>query len=718
MKQVTQNYYSGDLKVEELPLPVVRKGWILVGNHVSLISAGTEKSSVNLAQKNLVGKSLERPEMAKKVFAQIRKDGVVDTVKLVLNRLDTPAALGYSCAGTVLSVGEGTQGFVQGERVACAGQNYASHAEVICVPKNLCVKIPEHVNFEDAAFVTLGAIALQGVRQADVRLGERIAVIGLGLLGQLTVQMLKASGCLVLGSDLDSTKNQLARQSGADVVVSPEELTDAAKDFTRYYGLDAVIITASTKDSSPVELAGEITRKKGRVVVVGAVGMNIPRQMFYLKELELRLSTSYGPGRYDPLYEEQGQDYPYGYVRWTENRNMEAFLTLIAQKKLNIPPLVSERFPIEQATKAYELLLNKSSSSMGILLTYQPQAPVLHGEVIPVCPAKPSGQVVLGLIGVGNHVKDRLLPRFSEWKAVQYQAVCTTTPVKARDIAEKLHATYCTCDYQEVLRDPSINTVLIGTRHDSHGFLVKEALTAGMHVFVEKPLCLQESELEAIKQAYDQAAHLGLQLLVGFNRRFSSHLERAREFFHVRQNPLVMNFRVNAGSIPSSHWIQDLEIGGGRILGEACHFVDYLQALCGALPVSVQAAKISFHASGILDDQCVITIQFQDGSVGNLVYVAGGDSAVAKERLEVFGDGKTLILDDFRVTECYSGGKKDVFRSRKQDKGFGVEVDRFLTGVTRGDQPIIPFHEIESVTRTCLLATQSLITGERYSLEH
>lgn len=716
MKQVIQNYYSGDLQVEELPLPPVRKGWLLVANHVSLISAGTEKSSVNLAQKSLVGKAMERPEMAKKVLAQIHKDGLVDTLKLVLNRLDTPAALGYSCAGTVLAVGEGVTGFAIGDRVACAGQNYASHAEVVSVPKNLCVKIPDGVSFDDAAFVTLGAIALQGVRQADVRLGERVGVIGLGLLGQLTVQMLKAGGCLVLGSDLDPMKNQLAERLGADLVVSPEALVAAAHDFTGHHGLDAVIITASTKDNGPVEAAGEIARKKGRVVVVGAVGMNVPRQSFYLKELELRLSTSYGPGRYDQQYEEQGQDYPYGYVRWTENRNMEAFLALLAQKKLNISPLVSDRYAIENASKGYEALMNASSASLGILLTYQPSPQALLDRVIQVSPSPSTGRIALGLIGAGNHVQDRLLPRLKEWKAVRVHAVCTTTPVKAKDLAKKLGATYCTCDFQEVLQDPSINAVLIGTRHDSHGILVQEALAAGKHVFVEKPLCLRETELQAIKRAYQESAEQGLQLLVGFNRRFSSHLNHAREFFQTRRNPLVMNFRVNAGPIPSTHWIQDPELGGGRIVGEACHFVDYLQALCGSLPVSVQATRISFHTSGMTDDQCLLTLQFQDGSIGNIVYAAGGDTGLPKERLEVFGDGKTLILDDFRITECYENGKKRVFRSAKQDKGFGEEINRFVTSITRGDQPVIPFHEIEAVTQACLSAVQSVVTGERYSI--
>ena len=716
MKQVVQNYYSGDLSVEDTPLPSVRKGWLLVANQASLISAGTEKSSVNLAQKSLVGKALDRPDMARKVMAQIHKEGVVNTLKLVLNRLDTPAALGYSCAGTVLAVGDGVRAFGVGDRVACAGQNYASHAEVVSVPKNLCVKIPEGVEYEEAAFVTLGAIALQGVRQAEVRLGECIGVIGLGLLGQLTVQLLKASGCLVVGSDLDPAKNQLAKQFGADLVVSPEELVSAAQDLSRHHGLDAVIIAASTKDNQPVELAGQIARKKGRVVVVGAVGMTVPRDVFYAKELELRLSTSYGPGRYDSSYEEEGQDYPYGYVRWTENRNMEAVLALLAQKKLVTAPLVSQRFSIEQAKRGYEVLLDTSSPCLGIVLTYNPSPDLLRDRVVQISPSKPAGQVTLGLIGVGNHVRDRLLPGFAGWKAVQFRGVCTTTPVKARDLAQKLSASFCTSHYQEILQDSSINAVLIGTRHDSHGFLVREALEAGKHVFVEKPLCLKEEELQDIKQAYRKSAHQGLQLFVGFNRRFSQHLEKAKEFFQGRRNPLIMNFRVNAGMIPDTHWIQDPAIGGGRLVGEVCHFVDYLQALCGALPVSVHANRIAFHTSGVTDDQCLISLQFQDGSIGVIVYAAGGDTAVPKERLEVFGDDKTLIMDDFRTSELYANEKKRVFRSSHQDKGFQEEINQFVTGITRGDQPVIPFCEIEAVTQTCFLASRSLMTGERYPI--
>jgi threonine dehydrogenase-like Zn-dependent dehydrogenase len=423
--------------------------------------------------------------------------------------------------GTVAAVGVDAAQFSVGDRVACAGQNYASHAEVVYVPKHLCVKLPATVEFEDAACVTLGAIALQGVRQAEPRLGDRIAVIGLGLLGQLTVQMLKAAGCRVLGSDLDPVKLDLARRLGADDASGPSELIEKAAGFSEGHGVDTVIITASTKDNGPVEIAGAIARKKGKVVVVGAVGMNLPREPYYKKELDFKLSMSYGPGRYDSSYEEKGQDYPYGYVRWTENRNMSAFLDLVGEGKIQLKPLITHRFEIDQAEAAYRMMTEGHTSYMGMLITY----PLNHQQAlrasIDVVTSKPTGPLTLGLIGAGNHVKDMLLPQLQSLPSISIRAVCTASGINAKALAEKLRAGYCTSDYHEVLRDPAINTVVIGTRHDTHGLLVVKALEADKHVFVEKPLCLTEEELDAIRVVYQDKATKGLRLIVGFNRRFS-----------------------------------------------------------------------------------------------------------------------------------------------------------------------------------------------------
>ena len=720
MKQVVQHYRSGVLEVQEVSAPSLQPGGLLVANCASLISAGTEKATVHLAQKSLAGKAMERPDLVRKVLGKIRKEGLADTFRMVFERLETPAALGYSCAGEIMGLGDRVTGFSIGDRVACAGQNYASHAEVVMVPKNLCVKIPEGVEFDEAAFVTLGAIALQGVRQTEARLGEHIAVIGLGLLGQLTVQLLKAAGCSVLASDLDPAKLKLAVSLGADIAVAPDSLSDAAADFTEGYGVDTVLLTASTKGNEPVEIAGEIARRKGRVVVVGAVGMNIPRESYYKKELELRLSTSYGPGRYDREYEEKGHDYPYGYVRWTEQRNMAAFLSLLQEKKIDVRPLITHRFPIERGEEAYRLMMEGRDSYLGILVTY----PSVEGasqkrpdRIILLNPSRVPTGLQLGIIGAGNHVKDRLLPYLKGMEEVFIRAVCTGTGLHAKAVAEKTEAAYCTTNYLDVLKDDTVNAVLIGTRHQDHGPMVLEALRMEKHIFVEKPLCLYEEELEEITFLYAEKVKKGLQLMVGFNRRFSPHLLEAKRFFQNRKNPLVMLFRINAGAIPREHWIQDPEVGGGRIVGEACHFIDFMQALCGAMPVSVHARRIARSHSGLTDDQSLLSFSFGDGSIGTVLYTAGGDPGLAKEHFEAFGDGKVFVLDDFIRSEFYSGGKKKIFKTRKQEKGFQAEMARFVESVVQGHGPAIPFQEIRAVMQACFRAVESFKTGAVYSLE-
>lgn len=698
-------------------MPALRSGGLLVENRYSLISAGTEKSSVSIARKNLAGKAMERPDLVRKVLDRVRKDGLVETMKMVFARLDTPGALGYSCAGVVLDVGGEAEGFSIGDRVACAGQNYASHAEVVYVPKNLCAKIPEGVELEQASFVTLGAIALQGVRQAEPRLGDGVAVIGLGLLGQLTVQMLKANGCLVLASDIDPAKLDLAKKYGADVVATPDLLIERAAAFTHGKGIDLVIITASTKDNGPVEVAGEIARKKGRVVVVGAVGMTIPREPYYVKELELRLSTSYGPGRYDGEYEEKGHDYPYGYVRWTEKRNMEAFLDLMRQGKVIVRDLITHRFPIAEAGNAYALMMENTEPYLAMLLHYDNgTGTTSEKRMVRLGTASAPARVNLGIIGAGNHVKDMLLPRLTAMKNVGVSAICTATGINAKNLAEKVGAAYCTTDFHQILDDPSINAVLIGTRHDSHASMVTGALNAGKHVFIEKPLCLTEDELTKIAGLYRAVAARGVRLMVGFNRRFSPHAREMQALFAGRSDPLVMVYRVNAGSIPGNHWIQDSLEGGGRILGEACHFIDYMQAISGAAPVSVHGRRIRQHSSGIVDDQSIFSFTFGDGSIGTLVYAAGGSTILSKERFEAFGDGKSVVMDDFMVSEFYARGRARKFKTGKREKGFQEEMACFVGMVLGAGEDAMPFEGIESVTRATILAARSLQTGQVYEV--
>jgi len=715
VRQVVQNFRSGELRIEDVPEPGVRSGGLLVANVCSLISAGTEKATVNVAKKNLLGKALEKPEMVRKVLDKARKDGIADTLNMVFQRLDSPVALGYSCAGVVLDVGRRVRGFAVGDRVACAGQNYASHADVVSVPRNLCVPIPAGVDFEDAAYVTLGAIAMQAVRQTDPRLGEVVAVIGLGLLGQLAVQILKANGCRVLATDIAADKLDLARSFGADQAVLPGALAEAALALTGGQGVDAVIVAASTRESGPVATAAEICRRKGRVVILGAVGMDLPREPFYQKELELRLSTSYGPGRYDPEYEEKGHDYPYGYVRWTEGRNMEAFLWLLQAGKVNCKALTTHRFRIDEAESAYQLMLAGTEPYLGMLLTYPERLPGARPVVVPpVAAPAASGHLSLGLIGAGNHVRDMLLPHLRDRADVRLRWVCTATGVNANALGERFGIAGRTTSHQDVLSDPDVNAVLIGTRHDSHASLVIAALQAGKHVFVEKPLCLSEEELGQVRAAYQSAR--GLRLLVGFNRRYSSHGRQIRQFLQDRGEPLVMAYRVNAGAIPAGHWVQDAEAGGGRIVGEGCHFLDFMQFVCGAPPSSVQGRAIGRHSSGITEDQCVLTFGFGDGSIGTLIYAAGGDKAVPKERFEAFGAGRSVVLDDFLVTDLYAQGQRRRFKSPKRDKGFAAEMDQFRREVVEGAPSSMSFAEIEAVSLASILAARSLVTGESYSL--
>jgi len=571
---------------------------------------------------------------------------------------------------------------------------------------------------EEAAYVTLGAIAMQGVRQAAPDLGSVVAVIGLGLLGQITVQLLKANGCRVVAADVVAPRCDLAVELGADVAVPPEKLADAVAPLSDGHGADLVIVTASTKANGPVELAAEVARRKGRVVVVGAVGMDLPRPPFYEKELELRLSMSYGPGRYDSDYEEKGQDYPYGYVRWTERRNMASFLDLVAEGKVNVTRLTTHRFAIEEAEAAYGMIMDGKEPSLGVLLTYgNEEAPRAAAPArLTLAPRASSNNTRLAIVGAGNHVKGALLPALQAVKGATLAAVCTEKGINAKNLAEKVGAEFCTTDYREILADDTIDAVVIGTRHDTHADIVLAALEAGKHVFVEKPLCLTAEELDEIGRLYREKASLGLQFMVGFNRRFSAHMEKAKAVFADRREPLVMHYRVNAGAVPPEHWIQDPQVGGGRIVGEACHFVDYLQVLAGSEIVAVQAASIGHHASGITDDQASLTLSFADGSLGSILYSAAGDRGLAKERCEAFGSGTVVVMDDFLQSEIYRRGRKEVFKTRKVDKGFQPQMSAFLAAI-RGEAALpMTFEEVERVTRTCFLAVDAMRSGQRLSV--
>lgn len=704
MKQVIQNFRSGVLKVDEVPETICRNGGILVDNVASLISAGTEKMTVDLAQKSLVGKAAERPDLVKQFIGKLKRDGVMATLRTVKAKLDTPLALGYSCAGIVREVGAGVSDFQPGDRVACAGMNYASHAETVFVPKNLAVKIPDGVSFDEAAFVTLGAIALQGVRTAEVKLGDAVAVIGLGLLGQLTVQILKAAGCRVIGIDLDASKVDLAREFGCDYgILRSDDVESVIKQFTDSFGADAVIVTAAADTNDPIELAGTIARDRAIVSMVGAVPMNIPRKVYYEKELQLRLSRSYGPGRYDAQYEERGVDYPIGYVRWTERRNMQEFLRLVATKAVKLDRLITHRFPIEQAEQAYEMITGKSGQSyLGILLTYAEAEPQRAVNVVKLRSAAAKAEVKLGVIGAGNFAKSVLLPRLAKISGIGLVGLATATGRTAKAVGEQFGFEFCTTDYRELLRRDEINTVLIATRHDTHAAITAEAVRAGKTVYVEKPLAISEAGLKEVIAAVEQTNG---RVFVGFNRRFSSLSVELKNFFDGIK-PLAVTYRINAGEIPKESWIQQDE-GGGRILGEVCHFVDYLQFLTGVEPTEVFAYRSSAGA-----DTLSVVVKFSDGSVGNINYFATGDRSFPKERIEVYGGGRTAVLDDFRQLEMWRDGKHKTSRRMSQDKGFDQELAAFVESVRGGMAMPIDWRNLVVTTLATLRIEDSLRSGK------
>jgi len=708
MKQVIQNLRDGALTVDDVPAPRADAQSLLVANHYSLISAGTERATLDLARKGLLGKAQARPDLVRKVLDSVRRDGVFDTMKTVAERLDRRAALGYSCAGTVVAKGTGVTGFEVGDRVACAGQDHASHAELVVVPQNLCVRVPAGVVLADAAYVALGAIALQAVRQTEPRLGETVVVIGLGLVGLLIAQLLKANGCRVIGSDLDETRSQLAATLGVDRTAPPATLEREVAAFTDGYGADAVVIAASSRTSSAVASAGVVCRHKGRVVVVGAVGMDVPREAFYRKELELRLSTSYGPGRYDPRYEDKSLDYPYGYVRWTEQRNMAAFLDLVDARRVDVAAMTSHRFDIADAARAFDMIAS-NERQLGVLLVYHPDA-APQGTRVRLEDPRPVERVELGLIGAGNHVRDALMPHLRTRRDVNVRAVCCATPISAKFVGERSGADYCTTDAREILADSRVNAVLIGARHDAHARYVLDALAAGKHAFVEKPLCLTHAELDAIAAVHERAnAARAVALMVGFNRRHSPHIGVLRECFAARRAPLTLVYRVNAGALPADHWLLDPAVGGGRALGEACHFVDALAHIVGCAPTRVQATRTRRTGH---DHDFVATFDFADGSVGTLIYAVDGDRAVAKERIEVFGDGRSAIVDDFRVTECFVDGRRRAYKSRGRDKGFRAEMDAFVESVSNPALAEAAFLAAIASTRATLALADSLTLRE------
>ncbi len=718
MKQVLQQARTGEITVVDVPVPKLLRGCVLVRIAASLVSSGTERAASEFAGKSLLQKARARPDLVREVLTKVRRDGIFSAAASVRSRLDQPNALGYSSSGTIVGTAEDITDLSVGDHVACSGVGYAVHAEFACVPRLLVAKVPSESSLtpEEVAFTTVGAVALHGIRTAEAKLGDVMAVIGLGLLGQLTVQILKAAGCHVIGMDVNPARAELALRLGADAVsVCEKDFEDLCLRHSAGNGADGVLITAATSSSEPVNLASRVARDRGIVVAVGTVGMDLERRGYYEKELDFRIARSYGPGRYDSAYEQKGRDYPIGYVRWTETRNMDAFIRLLSDGKLDIKSLITHRFGIADAGAAYDVINGEASgSSLGVLIVYSDQA---EGERKlqlvreTALPKRDSEPVSLGVLGAGSFAMSTLLPAMKRVRGVKLAGICAGSGPHARKGAEKFGFNYCSTEEDAILHDPDVNTVVIATRHHWHARQVMAALAEAKHVFCEKPLCLTETELAEIVRVYNrQALRRSPVLMVGFNRRFASMAIRMKTFLKQVGGPFTMHYRVNAGFVPPDHWVNDPEQGGGRLLGEVCHFIDFVSFLADARPIEVQASDVatSPQSSG---QNTLVQLEFADGSHATISYLVNGDRLYSKERVEVFGGGAVAVLEDFRRLELVRHGRrKEITTHFRQDKGHRAEVEVFFDAIRARRESPIPFSDIVGTTLTTLRAAESRTT--------
>ncbi len=703
MLQVLQNLRNGDTEVAEIPCPHAGRGQLLIRTRRTLVSAGTERMLVDFGKAGFIDKARQQPDKVRMVLDKVRTDGLVPTLEAVRNKLDQPLAMGYCNVGEVIEVGAGVSGFAVGDRVASNGK----HAEVVAVPVNLCARVPDGVDDESAAFTVLGAIALQGIRLVQPTLGEAVVVTGLGLIGLVTVQLLKAQGCRVLGLDFDAEKLAMARRFGAEVVdlragVDP---VAAAMAFSRGRGVDAVIITASTDSNEPVHQAAQMSRKRGRIVLVGVVGLELSRADFFEKELSFQVSCSYGPGRYDPNYEEKGQDYPLGFVRWTEQRNFEAVLDMLDAGRLDVHSLVSHRFDIGQAQSAYAVV-GGSEPSLGIVLKFgdgaPPSAPMVHTVTLPAAaPVAASPGARVSVIGAGNYAGAVLIPAFKAAGA-RLARIASAGGVSSVHLGRKFGFAEATTDTAALLADAQADAVVVSTRHDTHADYVVRALGVGKHVFVEKPLALRLDDVDRIEQA--AAARPDRLLMVGFNRRFAPQVVKLKQLLAGTPGAKTFVMTVNAGAIPGQHWTQDPAIGGGRLLGEGCHFFDLLRFLAGAPVESFQVARMAAESP----DTVSVTLRFADGSLGTVLYLANGSKAFPKERLEVFAAGRVLQLDNFRRLEGYGWPGFRKMNLWRQDKGQRACAAAFVNAMATGGPSPIPLAELLEVARLSIRIEEAL----------
>lgn len=701
MKQILQHLKTGEMEIATVPCPQVGSGQILIQTRASLISAGTERMLVEFSKANLIRKARQQPDKVKQVLDKMKADGLIPTLEAVFRKLNEPLPLGYSNAGVVLEVGAGVTDIQAGDRVVSNGP----HAEFVCVPRNLCAKIPDSVTDDEASFTVLASIALQGLRLAAPSLGEKFMVFGLGLIGLLTIQLLRANGCEIMGVDVNTKRLKLAAECGVQTVnvAAGGNPVEAANAWTGGQGVDGALITASAKNDQIIHQAAQSCRKRGRIVLVGVVDLNLQRSDFYEKEISFQVSCSYGPGRYDEKYEKDGQDYPLGYVRWTEQRNFQAILAAMHEGRLKVDSLITDRFALNDAVSAYEKVRN-DADSLGVILQYQ--ANVDRSSIVTVgtntVPAT-AGQAVVGVIGAGNFSKNILLPALSKTSA-QIAYIADLDSVAGHHAAKKFRANQATTDYKKILEDSKVGAVFIVTGHHLHARFVCEALEAGKHVFVEKPLAMNKDELELVTKALSKASQQ--MLMVGFNRRFSPHTLKMKELLDGRSKPLCMNMTINAGYIPPDHWVQDPQRGGGRIIGEGCHFIDLLSHLAASRVETVSASMVG-DAAVIRSDKMSIVLGLADGSVGTVNYFANGPKSYPKETLEVFSEGRVLKMENFRGTRGYGFSEFKKLKTLRQDKGHANEIAAFIERISTGGESLIPFDQLANVTEASFAAVKS-----------
>ena len=698
MKQLLQHLGTGETILEDVPVPKCYTGSLLIQTSHSLVSVGTERMLVGFGKSNLVSKARQQPERVKQVLEKAKTDGVMQTLETVRNKLDTPLALGYCNVGVVAE--SGAEGFEVGDRVVSNGK----HAEFVSVPKNLCAAIPSEVDDESAAFTVVASIGLQGIRLLKPTLGEAVVVTGLGLIGLIAVQLLRAHGCRVLGIDLDAEKCALAREFGAETVDigSGQDPLSVAEKFSRGRGVDAVLITASSKSDEPIHQAATMCRKRGRIVLVGDVGMHMSRADFYEKELSFQVSCSYGPGRYDERYEERGEDYPLAYVRWTEQRNFEAVLDMMASGQLDMKPLITHRFAFTEAIEAYDLIC--SGNPLGVLLNYAGSNAVVQRQVsLANSTIKPAARACLGFIGAGGYASSALVPAFAATEA-RLKSIASATGVSSVHVGKKFAVEEATTDARALLQDEEINALVISTRHNSHAQWVLDCIEHDKHIFVEKPLAMDESELVQIQQSLDKADR-ALALMVGFNRRYSPLISPLKKALVARNQPVSMIYTVNAGAIPGDHWVQDPEVGGGRLIGEVCHFIDLARFLAGSPILSTTAVGMDSRCN----DTLTLQIAFENGSIAAIHYFANGHKSFPKERLEVFCAGSIAVIDNFRMLRVSGWPGLTAKRLLKQDKGQRACASAFVSAISKGDTAaLIPFAELSEVSMASFEAANQI----------